>query len=290
MTWLVAGGAGQLGLAIGRALDERGISFVPADSSELDITKPLLVNQLVDFLKPEVIINTAAYTNVDGAEGDAERASLVNGNGPGNLALAAKSVGAVFAHVSTDYVFSGIRKVPYLESELIAPASVYGRTKGLGEQNVMDAYSAKSYVFRTAWLYSADRKNFAKTITRKALAGDEASVVNDQSGQPTFAGDVAKRIVDSVLNQIPFGIYHATNSGSASWFDFAGEIYRLAGVDVKLVSAVGSDFYPQVAKRPAYSVLSHQRWVEEGIEPMRDWKIALEEAMPAIISAVKAEG
>ena len=290
MTWLVAGGAGQLGLAIGRELDNRGISFVSADSSELDITKPLLVNQLVDFLKPEVIINAAAYTNVDGAESDSERASLVNGNGPGNLALAARSVGAVFAHVSTDYVFSGTGKAPYLESELVAPASVYGKSKALGEQNVMVEYSDKSYVFRTAWLYSADRKNFAKTITRKALAGAEANVVNDQIGQPTFAGDVAKRIVDSVLDQIPFGIYHATNSGSVSWFDFAREIYQLAGADVELVSAVGSEFIPQVAKRPAYSVLSHQRWVEEGIEPMRDWKIALEEAMPAIISAVKAEG
>jgi len=290
MTWLVAGGTGQLGLAICRELDNQGIPFVSADSSEMDITKPLLVDQLVDFLKPEVIINAAAYTNVDGAESDAERASLVNGNGPENLALAARSVGAVFAHVSTDYVFSGSGKAPYLESELVAPSSAYGKSKALGEQNVMDAYSAKSYVFRTAWLYSANRKNFAKTITRKALAGIEAKVVNDQLGQPTFAGDVAKRIVDSVLNQIPFGIYHATNSGSASWFDFAREIYQLAGADVELVSAVGSEFLSQVAKRPAYSVLSHQRWIEEGIEPMRDWKIALEEAMPAIISAVKAGG
>ena len=290
MTWLVAGGAGQLGMAIGRELDFRGISFVSADSNELDITKPLLVDQFVDFLKPKVIINAAAYTNVDGAESDSERASLVNRSGPGNLALAARSVGAVFAHVSTDYVFSGTGKAPYWESELVAPTSAYGMSKALGEQNVMDSYSAKSYLFRTAWLYSADRKNFAKTITGKALTGAESNVVNDQLGQPTFAGDVAKRIVDSVLNQLPFGIYHATNSGSASWFDFAREIYQLAGADVELVSAVGSEFYPQVAKRPAYSVLSHQRWVEEGIEPLRDWKIALEEAMPAIISAVKAEG
>jgi dTDP-4-dehydrorhamnose reductase len=161
----------------------------------------------------------------------------------------------------------------------------------MGEQFVQEAYGAGSYIFRTAWLYSAYGKNFAKTMVKLALKDDaDVSVVTDQIGQPTFAGDLALQIVDSVVNEIPFGIYHGTNSGQASWFDFAQEIFRLMGADVLRVKPVGSDAFPRPAKRPAYSVLGHDKWVGSGIDEMRDWKTALAEAMPAIVSAVKAEG
>ena len=291
MTWLVVGASGQLGKSVCDVLDARRIKYVGANSTELDITKPLLVKSFVEFLKPAVIVNAAAYTNVDGAETSKESAKLLNSNGPGNLALAAKGIGAVFVHVSTDYVFSGTRNLPYLEEAIRAPQSVYGETKAQGEQNVLDAYSSKSYVIRTAWLYSAYRNNFAKTMVKLA-SKDEADVlvVTDQVGQPTFARDLALQIVESIQKKIPFGVYHGTNSGQASWFEFAQEIFRLVGADVARVKPVGSDAFPRPAKRPAYSVLGHDKWVGSGVDEMRDWKISLAEAMPAIVSAVKAEG
>jgi dTDP-4-dehydrorhamnose reductase len=139
-------------------------------------------------------------------------------------------------------------------------------------------------------LYSAQRKNFAKTMTKLALNGaGEVRVVNDQVGQPTFTDDLAKQIIDLVVSDSPVGIYHGTNSGQATWFEFAQEIFKLAGADVSRVVQVSSSEYPRPAKRPSYSVLSHDAWAKTSVEPMRDWRIALAEAMPAIISSVKAE-
>ena len=290
MKWLITGGSGQLGLAIQKSLVSRGIDFVAANSSELDITKPLEVNRWVDYIKPSIIINAAAYTDVDRAETDKTAAWKVNVDGARNLALAAKADGAVFVQISTDYVFSGTSDKPYEENDSTAPFNYYGETKAASEQCVTESYSENSYIFRTAWLYSSFRKNFAKTIARKAISGEKVSVVNDQIGQPTSAGDVAERVIDSVLRTLPVGFYHATNSGAATWFEFAREIYRLVGADVNLVKPVGSDFNPRVAKRPKFSLLSHQRWIDVGMVPMREWKIALNESMPAIISEVKAEG
>jgi dTDP-4-dehydrorhamnose reductase len=156
---------------------------------------------------------------------------------------------------------------------------------------VLSSYKAGSNVVRTAWLYSADRKNFAKTMTKLALNGaGDVRVVNDQLGQPTFSGDLARQIIDLVLSDSPVGIYHGTNSGQATWFEYAQEIFELAGQDASRVVPVSSSEYPRPAKRPTYSVLGHDAWAKATVEPMRDWRIALAEAMPAIISAVKAEG
>lgn len=290
MTWLVVGASGQLGRSICEQLDKRGISFIGSNSSELDLRQPLRVRHYIDLIKPEVITNAAAYTNVDAAESNRALAWAVNAEGAGRLAGVARDCGTIFAHVSTDYVFSGIATTPYRESDLPAPQGVYGESKAAGEQFVQNAYPERAYIFRTAWLYSAYGKNFAKTMVRLALKGQpDVSVVKDQIGQPTYARDLAIQIVDSVLKEIPFGIYHGTNSGQASWFEFAQEIFRLAGADVARVKQVGSDAFPRPAKRPAYSVLGHDKWVGSGVDPMRDWKIALAEAMPEIISAVKAE-
>jgi dTDP-4-dehydrorhamnose reductase len=168
---------------------------------------------------------------------------------------------------------------------------VYGSTKSDGEKLVLGAYPMESYVVRTAWLYSTERKNFAKTMTKLALKGvGEVRVVNDQNGQPTFSGDLAKQIVDLVLSNAPVGIYHGTNSGQATWFEFAQEIFKLSGADMDRVVPVSSSEYSRPAKRPSYSVLGHDAWAKTTVEPMRDWRIALAEAMPAIIYAVKAEG
>jgi len=290
MTWLITGGSGQLGLTLQAELSMRGVDFVSVNSQELDITKKSNVDELVNSIKPSVIINAAAWTDVDGAETNETSANAVNAVGPQNLAIAANNVGARLVQVSTDYVFSGVGTTPWSENADHNPQSVYGSTKSDGEKLVMGAHPNQTYVIRTAWLYSANRKNFAKTMTKLASNGEgEVRVVNDQMGQPTFAGDLAKQIVDLVLSNAQVGIYHGTNSGQASWFEFAQEIFKLAGQDVSRVAPVSSSEYPRPAKRPSYSVLSHDAWAKTTIVPMRDWRIALAVAMPAIISAVKAE-
>jgi dTDP-4-dehydrorhamnose reductase len=298
MTWLVVGGNGQLGRALSRVLGARGADFLAWGSTDLDIRSSSRTMELIGALKPSVVINAAAWTDVDGAESDPDGAHAVNAEGAFNLAVAAKAVGAIFAHVSTDYVFSGIGSVPWRESDLRAPVSAYGTSKAAGEVAVLAQYAERSYVFRTAWLYSEWGKNFAKTMVRLALNGEgEVKVVDDQIGQPTSALDLANQIVSAIEAKLPFGIYHGTNSGQASWFEFAQEIFRLCGGEGSADRVVRTDSssFVRPAKRPAYSVLGHDAWNAVGaggvsVGPMRDWKIALSEVMPSIISAVKAEG
>jgi len=290
MKWLITGASGQLGLALQEELIKKGIEFVAAKSSEVDITKPLIVNQVVDLIKPSVIINAAAWTDVDGAESNKSAAYSVNSFGPQNLAIAASNVGAQLVQISTDYVFSGEATKPWNENAVHRPKSVYGSTKSGGESFVLTTLPSTSYVVRTAWLYSADGKNFAKTMINLAINSvSEVKVVNDQLGQPTFAGDLAKQIVDLVLSGAPAGIYHGTNSGQATWFEFAQEIFKLAGTDVSRVKPVSTSEFPRPAKRPAYSVLGHEAWANTTVPTMRDWRIALADAMPAIVSAINAK-
>jgi dTDP-4-dehydrorhamnose reductase len=291
MTWLITGGSGQLGIAVSQELGERGILFSAWSSKDLNITQGPIVGDLVSRLSPEVIINCAAWTDVDGAETNELEASKVNGGGAENLAMAAKSCGAKLIHVSTDYVFSGESKSPWRVDDKINPQSAYGRTKADGEGRVLCVYPENSSIVRTAWLYSPWGKNFAKTVARLAINGDgEVRVVNDQMGQPTSATDLGMQIVELGLSSSPAGIYHGTNSGEATWFEFAKEIFKLSGANVNRVAPVSSSEYPRPAKRPSYSVLSHEAWAKTTLQPMRDWRIALEEEMRAIISAVKGEG
>jgi dTDP-4-dehydrorhamnose reductase len=295
MSWLVVGGNGQLGKALSVVLGERGVDFRSWGSEDLDITSALKCNESIGGLAPSVIINAAAWTDVDGAEANSEGAHAVNALGPLNLAIAAKSVGAVFAHVSTDYVFSGKSDRPWREEDLRSPVSVYGMTKAAGEVAVLTEYSERTFIFRTAWLYSQWGKNFARTITRLALfGGGEVRVVNDQVGQPTSAIDLANQIVDSILAELPFGTYHATNSGQGSWFDFAREIFELCGPEASIerVIPVSSKEFPRPAKRPTFSVLAHNRWGSvvgangQVVTPMRDWKEGLQILMKEIIQSV----
>ena len=290
MTWLITGGAGQLGIADSQELGERGILFSAWDSKDLNITQGPIVQSLIPALSPKVVINCAAWTDVDGAESNELLAFRVNSDGAENIALAAKLSQARLIHISTDYVFSGENDAPWEIDALLDPQSAYGRTKAEGENRVLAAYPGNSSIVRTAWLYSPWGKNFAKTITRLAIESDkEVKVVNDQVGQPTSAIDLANQVVELGLSSAPSGIYHGTNSGEASWFEFAQEIFILAGADVNRVIPVTSIEYPRPAKRPTYSVLSHDCWAKTAIQPMRDWRIALAEAMPAIIYAVQAE-
>ena len=290
MTWLITGGAGQLGIALSQELGERGIPFSAWDSKDLNITHGPIVQSLIPTLSPKVIINCAAWTDVDGAETNELLASRVNSDGAENIALAAKLSQAHFIHISTDYVFSGYNNAPWEIDALLNPQSAYGRTKAEGENRILAAYPAHSSIVRTAWLYSPWGKNFAKTMTRLAIMGNkEVGVVNDQVGQPTSAIDLANQLVELGLSNAPSGIYHGTNSGQVTWFEFAQEIFKLSGADTGRVIPVASSEYQRPAKRPTYSVLSHDCWAKTAIQPMRDWRIALEEVMPAIISEVQAE-
>jgi dTDP-4-dehydrorhamnose reductase len=290
MSWLITGCSGQLGIAVSQELDKLGIAFDAWSSKDLDITQSSTVSKAIERLSPTVIINCAAWTDVDGAESFEIDASRVNSDGPENLALAAKLSNSRLIHVSTDYVFSGENLKPWQIEDEINPQSAYGRTKAMGESRVLASHPENSFVVRTAWLYSPWGKNFAKTMTKLALKGDgEVRVVNDQVGQPTSASDLAKQLVELGLSTSPAGIYHGTNSGQATWFEFAQEIFKLSGADVGRITSVSSNEYPRPAKRPSYSVLSHDAWASTSVEPLRDWRIALADAMPAIISAVKAE-
>jgi dTDP-4-dehydrorhamnose reductase len=291
MTWLVTGGSGQLGIALSEELDSRGLAFKAFISKDLDITQSSIVLDSVSQLSPSVIINCAAWTDVDAAETNETLASKVNAVGAENIAVAARNCGAKLIHVSTDYVFSGKNEIPWHVADQINPQSAYGRTKADGEARVLRTYPENSSIVRTAWLYSSWGKNFAKTMTRLALKSDgEVRVVNDQLGQPTSATDLAKQLVELSLSSSSAGIYHGTNSGQATWFEFAREIFKLSGADLNRVNPVASSEYLRPAKRPSYSVLSHDSWATTSVKPMRDWRIALAEAMPTIISAVKAQG
>ena len=291
MTWLITGGSGQLGIAVSRELRECGIFFATPNSKELDITLSPFTPSFIAQREPHVVVNCAAWTDVDAAESNEAQVLRVNSDGAENVALGAKLSGAKLIQISTDYVFSGESISPWQTKDAINPQSAYGRTKAAGENRVIRAYSEKTSVVRTAWLYSPWGKNFAKTMTRLAINGDgDVPVVRDQMGQPTSASDLAKQLVELGLSNSPAGIYHGTNSGQGTWFEFAQEIFKLVGADVNRVVPVSSSEYPRPAKRPSYSVLSHEAWAKTTVKPLRDWRIALEEAMPAIISAVKAEG
>ncbi len=289
MTWLIIGGTGQLGIALSQELGIRGKLFSSWSSGDLNIARAPNVLSAITNLKPSVIVNCAAWTDVDGAEDKEDEAFRVNADGAENVAIAAKRCGAKLVHVSTDYVFSGESQSPWQIADEMNPQSAYGRTKAHGERRVLETYFESSLIVRTAWLYSPWGKNFAKTMTNLAIKGvGEVKVVNDQVGQPTSATDLARQLVELGLSTSPAGVYHGTNSGQATWFEFAQEIFKLTGADVSRVIPVSSGEFPRPAKRPSFSVLSHDAWANTSIKPMMDWRMALAVAMPAIIFSVRA--
>lgn len=291
--WLVTGAAGMLGRDLTNLLGARGEDFTPLARADLDITDLTAVTELVGAVKPDVVVNCAAWTAVDAAEDHEEEASAVNCLGAANMAAACAKAGALLIHPSTDYVFDGHASSPYTEDAPTEPAGAYGRTKLAGEQAVRAALPDASYIVRTAWLYGAHGKNFVKTMLRLAANGTSPGVVADQHGQPTWTTDVAAQVVALIDRSAPPGIYHATSSGQTTWFGFAEEIFKLyqdqkqnEGSERPLVSPrpITTGDYPTPAKRPAYSVLSHDAWHEAGITPIGDWKEALQRAFPALLA------
>jgi dTDP-4-dehydrorhamnose reductase len=281
--WLVLGGDGQLGQSLQVALTSHNVPFTALGRRDVDITKMNDVSTAVKDLSPSVIVNAAAWTAVDAAEDDEDGAYNVNCLGAGGVAAVAAGNGARFVHISTDYVFSGNSKTPFREDDIPSPVSAYGRTKAAGEHAVQLAHPEGSLIVRTAWLYSRFGSNFARTMAKKASANEPVRVVNDQVGQPTLSIDLATHIVDLVEKKVPAGVYHGTNSGSCTWFDFAVQIYRLLGADTSLVTPVSSGEYPTRAVRPTYSVLDHGNTVRAHLAPMRPWLEALVDEMPHIV-------
>ncbi len=255
MKILITGANGQLGNEMQILAQENNQhEYIFTDVQELDICNEQAVRMFVKENGVEVIVNCAAYTAVDKAEDDEAFADKLNHVAPGYLASAAEEVGASLIHVSTDYVFDGTAHVPYTEDISPSPNSAYGRTKLAGEQVVMQQCS-RAMVIRTAWLYSIYGNNFVKTMIRLGKERETLGVVFDQIGTPTYANDLARSIMVAINQGIVSGIYHFSNEGVCSWYDFTRAIHRMAGITTCKVSPLHTHEYPAKAPRPNYSVL-----------------------------------
>jgi len=279
MKILITGAYGQLGNEIKlQSENYPGWQFVFTDVDSLDITDENAVKQYFSANNFDFVINCAAYTAVDKAESDFDTAQKVNALAPKLLAKYSKSTGAKLIHVSTDYVFAGDAHLPYEESDAVAPNGAYGKTKLEGEQNCQTE-NPETVIVRTAWLYSAFGNNFVKTMLRLGKEKDELAVVYDQVGSPTYAGDLAEAILKIVDNEnfVP-GIYHFSNEGVASWFDFAKAIFEMSGITCK-VNPVLSDQFPSPTKRPHYSVLNKTKIRQTYSIEIPYWKDSLKKCL-----------
>ena len=259
MNILVTGCNGQLGNVIrDRQPLYPHVQWYNTDVAELDITDRDAVDRFVTENHIDGIINCAAYTAVDRAEDDVEKATLLNVTGPANLAAAIEQTGGWLIHISTDYVFDGNHCKPYTEDEPTNPMSVYGKTKQEAEVAVMQL-CRQTMVIRTAWLYSEYGNNFVKTMIRLGREREQLKVVYDQIGTPTYAGDLADAILTIVNKGINPGLYHFTNEGVISWYDFTKAIHELTGITTCEVLPIRSEEYPTKAHRPSFSVLDKQK-------------------------------
>ena len=255
MNILITGCNGQLGSEL-RAIEKEYAQyrFFNTSHQELDVTDHVAVATYVEEHEIDGIINCSAYTAVDKAESDIDNCKAINTEAPANLAMAIEKRGGWLIHVSTDYVFDGTKHTPYNETDATCPNSVYGSTKLAGEESAMKLCQ-HTMVVRTSWLYSAFGNNFVKTMIRLGHTKDELGVIFDQIGTPTYASDLARAIMAAVEHGVVAGIYHYSDEGVASWYDFTKAIHRLAGITDCQVNPIHTSEYPTPAKRPAYSVL-----------------------------------
>lgn len=272
MKIFVTGYTGQLGYDVVKEGQRRGFDMIGVGQKELDITKEKDVDAYITELKPDAIIHCAAYTAVDQAEEQKETCWDVNVNGTRYLAKAAKASGAKFMFISTDYVFKGNGTEPFLESDEADPVNYYGYTKYEAEKAVSSILD-EAFIVRISWVFGINGKNFIKTMLRLAESHDQVNVVGDQIGSPTYTFDLARLLVDMIQTE-KYGVYHATNEGFCSWAEFAEEIFKQAGKNVK-VNAITTEEYPTKAVRPKNSRLSKQKLRDNGFEPLRPWKEAL---------------
>jgi dTDP-4-dehydrorhamnose reductase len=283
MTWVITGAGGLLGVELARRLRRDGVAPYTPSHRELDVRDEAALARAFARHRPRVVVNCAAWLDVERAERDEAAALAVNGRAPGVLARLCADHDAVLVHVSTNYVFDGTASAPYSEDAATSPVNAYGRTKRAGEEAVRRLHPDGGYVVRTAWLHGTAGRDFARTMIRLAAERDRVEVIDDLYGQPTSAAEVADRIVALVAARPPAGVYHAANAGQATWFDYAREIFGLLGADPRRVRPIPVAAYPGSAPHPRYTVLGQSRWVEAGLAPMRDWRAALRAVWPALL-------
>lgn len=283
MKILITGANGMLAKSVRKRL-EKGNELICTDVADLDITDEKAVMEFVTNAKPDYIINCAAYTAVDKAEEAGEIVRKINADGPKNLAIAAKTVDAPLVHISTDYVFGGDLDIEeeYKEEDEKHPVTAYGITKLEGEEKIKEN-TDKYYIFRTAWLYG-DGNNFVRTMLKLGETKDEINVVADQHGSPTYAEDLANIIGEAIEKKIPYGIYHATNEGFTTWYDFTKAIFEYAGI-ICQVNPVTTEKYIEMmkitqAKRPKNSQMSKEKLLAQGIH-VPEWEDALKRYLQA---------
>jgi dTDP-4-dehydrorhamnose reductase len=266
---LVVGAAGMLGTDLTRVAEAAGHEVAGVDLPDIDITDAAGTARVVGEHAPDVVLNCAAFTDVDGAEEHEDTAKLVNGEGAENVAAAARQAGARVIYISTDYVFDGEKRDPYVESDPTGPRTAYGRTKLAGEW--LTASGNPDYVIaRTAWLFGANGKNFVETMLSVGPARGELKVVNDQVGCPTWTGHLAEALVELAGGELT-GVVHTAGAGTCSWYEFAVEIFEQAGVEGVTVNPCTTEEFPRPAPRPAYSVLASER----GAPVLPDWREGL---------------
>ncbi len=272
MKVLVTGVKGQLGYDVVNELNKKGHVAIGTDIEEMDITDAASVDKVIKENTPDAVIHCAAYTAVDAAEDNVELCRKINADGTQNIANVCKELDIKMIYISTDYVFDGEGERPWEPDDERTPLNVYGQTKYEGElavQNTLD----KFFIVRIAWVFGVNGKNFIKTMVNLGKTRDSLTVVNDQFGSPTYTYDLARLLVDMVETD-KYGIYHATNEGICTWYEFACEIFRQAGMNVKVSPVLASE-YPAKAKRPSNSRMSKEKLTENGFEKLPTWQDAL---------------
>lgn len=272
MRVLVTGVKGQLGHDVVLELEKRGMEAIGVDVDEMDVTDASEVDRVIKEAAPDAVIHCAAYTAVDAAEDNEATCRRVNADGPRNIAKACRDLDVKMLQVSTDYVFSGQGERPWEPEDEREPQSVYGRTKYEGELAVQELLE-KYFIVRIAWAFGVNGQNFVKTMLRLAETHDTLRVVNDQFGSPTYTHDLARLLVDMILTD-KYGVYHATNEGDCSWYEFACAIFREAGLSVNVIP-VTTEEYGAKAKRPANSRMNKDKLTEMGFERLPAWQDAL---------------
>lgn len=280
MRVLVTGARGQLGTDLMNELKKRGLEGIGVDIQEMDITDGEACRRVISEARPDAVIHCAAYTAVDAAEENEELCRRINGQGTRNVALACREAGVKLMYISTDYVFDGQGTRPWEPDDARSPLNVYGQTKYEGELAIEELLE-RYFIVRIAWVFGVAGKNFIKTMLRLGKERGAVSVVDDQVGSPTYTYDLSRLLVDMIQTD-RYGRYHATNEGLCSWYEFAVEIFRQAGMDEVQVTPVSSEAFAAKAKRPSNSRMSKEKLSENGFERLPEWQDALGRFLKAL--------
>ncbi|MEG1144139.1 MAG: dTDP-4-dehydrorhamnose reductase [Clostridium sp.] len=281
MRVLVTGAKGQLGTDVVNELNKRGIEAIGVDVQEMDITDASACRRVISEEKPDAVIHCAAYTAVDAAEDNVELCHRINAEGTRNIAEVCRDLDIKMMYISTDYVFNGTGETPWQPDDRREPLNVYGQAKYEGELAIEELLQ-KYFIVRIAWVFGVNGKNFVKTMLRLGKENRAVSVVDDQIGSPTYTYDLARLLVDMIQSE-QYGRYHATNEGLCSWYEFAVEIFKQAGMSEVKVTPVDSSKFPSKAKRPSNSRISKDKLEENGFERLPSWQDALSRYLKEIL-------